>query len=226
MLEYKKENSELIVMLTHNDCTVENAYRIFDKCKDSKAKFWGLKEKGLSFEQMKNLYAYMKECGKTTILEIVAYKENECMAGANMAVECGCDFLMGTKFFNSVNEYCKQNNLKYMPFVGEVSGRPSILEGDVNAMIDEANEYIKKGVFGLVLLAYRYSGDSVALIKKFVTQVNAPTCVAGSIDSYNKLDEIKGFAPWAFTIGGAFFENKFGEAYEEQIDRVCEYIDT
>jgi len=226
MLEYKKENSELIVMLTHNDCTVENAYRIFDRCKDSKAKFWGLKEKGLSFEQMKKLYAYMKECGKTTALEVVAYTEDECMAGANMAVECGCDFLMGTMFFNSVNEYCKQKGLKYMPLVGKVSGRPSILEGDMDKMIDEANEYIKKGVFGFVLLAYRYLGDSASLIRKFMAQVNAPICVAGGIDNYNKLDEIKNSAPWAFTIGGAFFENRFGETHEEQIDRVFEYIDT
>ena len=40
-------NPELIVMLTYNDCTVENAYEIFEQCKNSKAKFWGFKEKKL-----------------------------------------------------------------------------------------------------------------------------------------------------------------------------------
>ena len=29
--------SELIVMLTHNDLTVENAYEIFEQCQDTKA---------------------------------------------------------------------------------------------------------------------------------------------------------------------------------------------
>lgn len=54
-------NPELIVMLTYNDCTVENAYETFEQCKNSKARFWGFKEKNLPLEQMKNLYAYMKK---------------------------------------------------------------------------------------------------------------------------------------------------------------------
>jgi len=228
MLEsnYKKKNVELIVMLTHNDCTVKNAYRIFEQCKNSKAKFWGLKEKGLSLGQMKNLYAYMKECGKTTVLEVVAYTEDKCVQSAKMAVECKCDILMGTTFFDSINEFCKENNLKYMPFVGKVACRPSILEGDIEEMINEANEYLKKGVYGFDLLGYRYSGDAATLSEKFVSQVKAPICLAGGIDSYKKLDEIKNFMPWAFTIGGAFFENKFGETHKEQIDKVYEYTNT
>ena len=220
-----KENTELIVMLTHNDRTAENAYGIFEQCKNSQAKFWGLKESGLSLEQMKSLYAYMKECGKTTILEVIAYTEDECMEGARMAVECGCDILMGTKFFDCVNNFCKQNKLKYMPFVGQVTGRPSILDGDIDEMINEANEYLRKGAFGIDLLGYRYLGDTVALIRKFALHVNAPVCIAGSINSYQRLEQVMNSTPWAFTIGGAFFENKFGETHKEQIDKVCEYID-
>lgn len=221
-----KENKapQLIVMLTRNDRTVENAEAIFEECKDSKAKFWGLKEKGLPPETMKRLYAYMKECGKTVVLEVVAYTETKCLKGAESAVEYGCDILLGTMFFDSVNEYCKQNNLKYMPFVGKVSGRPSVLEGNVEKMIEEANKYLEKGVFGFDLLGYRYLGDAVPLYKKFVTQVKAPTCLAGSIDSFEKLDEIKKHLPWGFTIGGGFFEKKFGKTHKEQIDKVCEYI--
>ena len=39
-----KDIPELIVMLTYNDCTANNAYEIFDKCKNSQAKYWGFKE--------------------------------------------------------------------------------------------------------------------------------------------------------------------------------------
>ena len=39
-----KNNLNLIVMLTHNDKTVKNAYEIFEKCKDSKAEYFGFKE--------------------------------------------------------------------------------------------------------------------------------------------------------------------------------------
>lgn len=220
-----KNTPELIVMLTHNDCTVENAYEVFDSCKNSKAQFWGFKEKPLPLDQMKKLYTYMKECGKTTFLEVVEYTEKECMEGAKMAVECGCDILMGTIFFDSVNEFCKAHKIKYMPFVGKVIDRPSILEGSIEDMIKEANEYLKKGVYGFDLLGYRFTGDAIALNKAFVSAVDAPVCLAGSIDSFQRLDEVKDASPWTFTIGSAFFENKFDGTFNEQINKVCDYME-
>ena len=219
-----KNSLNLIVMLTHNDETVNNAHEIFEKCKNSDAKFWGFKEKSLPIEQMKNLYKYMKECGKTTFLEVVEYTEKEGLEGAKLALECGCDILMGTVFFDSINEFCKKNNLKYMPFVGKVTERPSILEGEIDEIIKEANEYLKKGVYGFDLLGYRYTGNAVELNERFVLEVNAPVCIAGSVNGYERLDELKNINPWSFTIGSAFFENKFDGSFEEQINKVCEYV--
>lgn len=219
-----KNSLNLIVMLTHNDETVNNAHEIFEKCKNSDAKFWGFKEKSLPIEQMKNLYKYMKECGKTTFLEVVEYTEKEGLEGAKIALECGCDILMGTVFFDSINEFCKKNNLRYMPFVGKVTERPSILEGEIDEIIKEANEYLKKGVYGFDLLGYRYTGNAVELNERFVLEVNAPVCIAGSVNGYERLDELKNINPWSFTIGSAFFENKFDGSFEEQINKVCEYV--
>lgn len=219
-----KNSLNLIVMLTHNDETVNNAYEIFKKCKNSDAKFWGFKEKSLPIEQMKNLYKYMKECGKTTFLEVVEYTEKEGLEGAKLALECGCDILMGTVFFDSINEFCKKNNLRYMPFVGKVTERPSILEGEIDEIIKEANEYLKKGVYGFDLLGYRYTGNAVELNERFILEVNAPVCIAGSVNGYERLDELKNINPWSFTIGSAFFENKFDGSFEEQINKVCEYV--
>lgn len=221
----EKHTPELIVMLTYNDLTVENAYEVFEKCKDSKARFWGFKEEGLPIDKMKELFAYMKSCGKTTGLEVVAYTEEECLAGANMAVECGCDILMGTLYFDSINELCKQHHLKYMPFVGKITQRPSILEGTLEEMVEEAREYLEKGVYGFDLLGYRYTGDAVKLNAGFVEAVDAPVCLAGSVNSYERLDEVKEAAPWSFTIGSAFFDDKFGGTFEEQINKVCDYME-
>ena len=219
-----KNSLNLIVMLTHNDETVNNAHEIFEKCKNSDAKFWGFKEKSIPIEQMKNLYKYMKECGKTTFLEVVEYTEKEGLEGAKLALECGCDILMGTMFFDSINEFCKKNNLRYMPFVGNVTERPSILEGEIDEIIKEANEYLKKGVYGFDLLGYRYTGNAVELNERFVLEVNAPVCIAGSVNGYERLDELKNINPWSFTIGSVFFENKFDGSFEEQINKVCEYV--
>lgn len=220
-----EDKLNLVVMLTHNDKTVNNAYEIFEKCKNSKAKYYGFKEEPLPLEEMKKLYSYMKKCGKHTVLEVVAYTEEEGLKGAKMALECECDFLMGTMYYDSINRFCKENNLKYMPFVGKVVERPSILEGNIDDIINEANELLKKGVYGFDLLGYRFTGNATELNKKFIAEVNAPVCIAGSINSYNRLDELKNANPWAFTIGGAFFENKFGNDFTEQINNVCEYIE-
>ena len=179
----------LIVMLTHEDQTVQNAYEIFDAYKDSDAEYWGFKEEPLPLSKMKDLYAYMKSCGKKTVLEVVAYTQAECMSGAKMAAECGCDLLMGTVYSDAVNEFCRENGIKYMPFVGEIHDRPSVLEGTCEEMILQAREYLAKGVYG-----------------------------------YQRLNEIRKAVPWAFTIGSAFFENKFDGNFGEQINKVCQYI--
>lgn len=218
----KKPN--LIVMLTHNDRTVTNAYEVFEQCKDCEVQYWGLKEEGISLEEMKRLFSYMKNCGKTTVLEVVAYSEKACMDGAKIAVECGCDILMGTLFYDSVNMFCKKNNLKYMPFVGNVRNRPSVLDGTIQDIIDEANLYIEKGVCGFDLLGYRYLGNANELIKQFTSKVDAQICIAGSINSFSRLDDIKNTGIWAFTIGSSFFENRFGNRIDEQIDIVNQYI--
>lgn len=220
-----KHQPELIVMLTYNDLTVENAYEIFEQCKHSKAKYWGLKEEALPLEDMKKLFRYMKQCGKKTGLEVVAYTEQECLQGAKLAVECDCDILMGTIFYDSINDLCKEHQLKYMPFVGKVSERPSILDGTIEFMIEEAEEYLRKGVYGIDLLGYRYTGDAVELNKRFTEAIAAPVCIAGSINSYERLTEVKTISPWGFTIGSAFFDHAFGEQFCEQIDKVCDYME-
>ena len=131
---------------------------------------------------------------------------------------------MGTMFHDSINDFCKEHNLRYMPFVGDIVGRPSVLNGTIEEMIAEANDYLSKGVYGIDLLGYRFTGDAVELNDAFVKSVNAPVCIAGSIDSFSRLDEVKKANPWAFTIGSAFFDNKFGGSFREQIDAVCDYM--
>ena len=110
-----KEKPLLIVMLTYNDKTIVNALDAFEKCKNSSAEYWGIKEEGLSLLKMKELFTQIKRNGKKAVLEVVAYTEDECLEGAKIAAECGCDILMGTMFFESVNVFCKENDIKYMP---------------------------------------------------------------------------------------------------------------
>ena len=219
-----KAHPELIVMLTHHDFTVENAYSIFEEAKESPVQFWGMKERGLPLPQMKELFSYMKSCGKTTVLEVVTYTEKESLDGAKIAAECACDILMGTTFFDSVNTFCQEHHIKYMPFVGTISGRPSVLTGTIEEILKEALTYSPKGIYGFDLLGYRYTGDVMALNQTFISQINLPVCLAGSVTSYEHLDSIKQWQPAFFTIGSAFFDKKFGDTFVEQIHNVYTYI--
>lgn len=219
-----KRIPELIVMLTQNDRTVANACQIFEQCKDAPVKYWGFKEKGISPEEMKALCRSMKEAGKTTVLEVVAYTQEACMEGAGMAADCGFDILMGTLFYDSVNTFCHEKGILYMPFVGQVSGRPSVLQGSPESMIGEAEACLQKGAAGIDLLGYRYVGNGTALNQQVTARVDGPVCLAGSVDSYEKLDEIKNSDAWAFTIGSAFFQNKFGDSFLSQIENVYRYL--
>lgn len=219
------QHPELIVMLTKNDETVPDAAELFASLRDSRAKCFGFKEKPLPLPEMKRLIAEMKACGKTTFFEVVEYTEAECLAGARAGIECGCDVLMGTVFYDSVNDLCREHGMRYMPFVGAVTERPSVLNGTAEDMIREANGYLEKGVSGFDLLGYRYTGDAYALIERFVREVGAPVCVAGSVDSYRRLDELKKISPWAFTVGSAFFDGRFPGSFKEQIDAVYAYME-
>ncbi len=221
-----KSNSlpELIVMLTWHDYTVENASEIFEECKDTQAKYWGMKEHPLSTDKMRQLFLRMKECGKTTFLETVAYSEAEGLEGARIAADCCCDILMGTHYFDSIRDFCNNHGMRYMPFVGDVTGRPSILKGSTDDIIAEAKDILARGVYGIDLLGYRHVDNPVALNNALVRALKSPVCIAGSIDSYARLDEVRAASPWAFTIGSAFFEKKFGESFPEQINNVCNYI--
>lgn len=215
---------ELIVMLTHDDLTVENAYEIFEECRTTKALYWGFKEQPLPLEEMQRIYARMKACGKRTVLEVVAYTEAEGLEGAQMAAACGVDVLMGTCYHDSILRYCRQHGIDYMPFVGHITGRPSVLEGSIASMLAEAEAMKRQGVAGVDLLGYRYTEDAQQLIAEMVAASGLPVCVAGSIDSYERLQFVKTIQPWAFTIGSAFFEHKFGASIAAQIDKVCDFI--
>jgi hypothetical protein len=65
-------------------------------------------------------------------------------------------------------------------------------------------------VAGLDLLAYRHNGDCELLIDRVCSTVKKPIIVAGSIDSFERLAAVRRSGAWAFTVGSAIFEGRFG----------------
>jgi len=200
---------ELIVMLTYNDKTVENALELFNEMKHTPVIHWGFKDVGLPPDKMKEVVESMNAAGKTTFLEVVSLTEEEGLSGAKLAVECGFDILMGTVFFDSINDYLKDKPVKYYPFPGHVHSHPTILDGTIEDIVQHARDMEAKGVEGMDLLTYRYTGDAPALLKEVVQATHVPIVSAGSIDSFDRIAEVRDTGTWGFTIGTAFFEKQF-----------------
>lgn len=208
-MQTSNHKPELIVMLTHHDMTVPNALELFNRLKDKPVAHWGFKDMGLPPEPMKQVVAAMRAAGKTTYLEVVSLSEEEGMRGAKLAVELGFEVLMGTVFFPSIRDYLRDKPIRYYPFPGRVHSHPSILDGAIDEIVSHACYLQAQGAHGMDLLTYRYTGDAPRLLRAVVEATSVPIVSAGSIASYDRIREVWQAGAWGFTIGSAFFENRF-----------------
>jgi len=226
-MQFQHLKPKLIVMLTHHDQTVSNALELFEHTKEYPITHWGFKDVGLPPDEMQAVVTAMKTAGKSTFLEVVSLSEAEGLQGARLAVELGFDILMGTVFYPSIGEYLKDKPIQYYPFPGHVHSHPSILDGSIEKIVAHACELEAYGVHGLDLLTYRYDGEASHLLKQVVEATKVPVVSAGSIASFERINEVWDAGAWGFTIGSAFFEKQFVPmgSFEENVLAVCTWLE-
>ena len=180
---------EIIIMLTHNDLTVKNAMEVFESCKDLPVQNWGFKDVGIPVEEMIRLNQAMKAAGKTTFLEVVTYTEEECLRGAQLAIDCGFDYLTGTVFFPSIVEKMKGTGIAYHPFGGKVGGSPVTLTGGIDEIVTDCKRIMAEGADGIDLTAYRYvDGDPLELTMAVADAIGYENVMmAGSIGTKERI---------------------------------------
>jgi len=200
--------TEFIFMETYNDMTRSDAIKVYKEIRNTKLKFIGFKDIGLPLEKLKELHSMMKDDGRTTFLEVVSASEKETIRSTKVAIELGVDYLIGGTYIESTLPLIKNTEIKYFPYVGKIIDHPCKLRGSIQEMVDDTKKVKEKGIPGINLLAYRYNGDIDKLMEK-VSAVALPMIVAGSIDSYERVNKMKELGVWAFTIGGAIFDKKF-----------------
>jgi len=220
--------AEIIVMLTRNDVTVHDARDCFLSACDLDINNWGFKNTGISNDNMSSLIKTIKEKGKTAILEVVNYDEPSCLDIVKRAFNYGIDQVMGTVYFKSIHDFLDKKNIPYKPFIGKVSGNPSVLEGSIEEIINEANILLDRRISGFDLLAYRFTGNAEELARKFIKDIDsikAKTSISGGICTFEQINFILDIAPWAFTIGTALFENRFAPdgGFKENLSAVLDY---
>jgi hypothetical protein len=213
-------------MLTHHDVTVANALEVFTNAKDIPLSCWGFKDVGLSKPEMKILVDTMRAAGKTTFLEVVNRTEAGCMEAATLAATLGFDVLSGTHYYPAVWDFIKTQNLQYWPFVGEHKGTPGMLHGRIEELVDEGAALARKGIPGFNLTAFRYVGDSKELAHRFVDNVPAPVCFAGSVNTVEQIQFVEEVGAWGFTMGGALFDSVFapGGSFRDNLQAVYDIM--
>lgn len=225
-MQSRHAKPELIVMLTYQDKTVPDALELFQRAKDAPVKHWGFKDVGLSPQKMQTVVTAMKDSGKITFLEVVSLSEEEGLRGARLAVELGFDILMGTVFYPSIGDYLKDKPVRYFPFPGHVHSHPSILDGTIEDIVTHACQLESYGAHGLDLLTYRFNGEATQLLKQVVEATKIPIVSAGSIASFERIQEVWEAGAWGFTIGSAFFDKKFvpDGSFEENMRAVSDWL--
>jgi len=210
-------------MFTQNDITVTNAIEAFEEVKDLPVDFFGFKEIGLPPEKMKLLNDKIHKAGFQSFIEVVEYDEDKILEPAKMAVDMEFDYLMGTVYYPSIWKLIDKK-INYFPFCGKIHERPSILEGTIEEIAEDAKRIESEGANGFDLLAYRYVRPEKVneLIAAVKNAVKVPVVSAGSINSFTRLQETIDQGVWGFTIGGAFFEKKFvpGGSYRDNVSAV------
>ena len=218
--------TEFIFMLTYSDVTIWNAVDVFDEVRETGIRFVGCKDVGLPREKLQELVGTMKNAGKIVFMEVVSESEESTLRSIRTGIELGIDYLIGGTFVEKCLPLMKGTKIKYFPYVGRIVGHPCLLRGSIEEIVSDAKRVEKLGVDGINLLAYRYDGDVVRLIREVQRAVKIPLIVAGSIDSVDRVKRMVDLQVWAFTIGGAVLEMKFshGHAVRDQIAAVLNAV--
>ena len=121
----------------------------------------------------------------------------------------------------------RQNDIKYSPFCGKRRNIPGVMVGTKAEIIAEGIQLQENGVNGINFIPFRHKEeDPIILTREFMANVNLPIIIAGSIDSYARLNLMKEIDPWGFTIGSAFFNGNFapGGSFRNQVEAVATYM--
>jgi hypothetical protein len=201
---------EFIFMLTHHDKTVDDAVAVYEQTRGTGLRYVGFKDIGASPAVLAEVTRAAHADGLEVMLEVVSTSAADEMQSLRAAAEIGVDWVLGGTHADWGAEILAGSSARYCPFPGEVTGHPSVLGGDLEAIAEHARALTSmRGVSGVDLLAYRHSSvDPVALTKAVAAASSGPVIAAGSITTADQIRDMATAGAWGFTIGSAIFEGR------------------
>jgi NAD(P)H-dependent flavin oxidoreductase YrpB (nitropropane dioxygenase family) len=210
---------EFIFMLTRDDRTLADARSIYDSAAEAGVRSIGCKDVGLPADQLADLISAIRRNGDSSFLEVVSESAEASLDSARVAREAGPDYLIGSTIVEPILEVLQGTDVRFFPYIGDVYGHPCRLRGTIRSIAEDARRKEALGVAGINLLAYRYDGDVSALVKAVVAATSLPVVCAGSIDSAERIRELRELGVWAFTIGTAALDGTLvpGRSLNDQL---------
>jgi pyridoxal biosynthesis lyase PdxS len=197
-------------MLTRNDVTIPDARRVYAEVADLPVPIVGFKDIGLPVAELKALASDIRANGQAVALEVVSQTRADELKSIRAGLDIGVDYIFGGTHADDAVAILNGSGIQYMPFPGRIVGHPSELHGTPEEIIESARALSQmRGVAGLDLLAYRFSGDVETLTARVMKAVDRPVVIAGSIATAERIRFVCRLGAWGFTVGSAIFANKF-----------------
>jgi hypothetical protein len=205
---------QCIFMLTHNDKTVDNALDVYEKTRGTSLAYLGFKDVGSDPDQLAAITSRAHDDGIEVMLEIVEPTAEGERSSLALARDLGVDWVAGGSRPELGLEELKGTAIKYAPFVGQQTGSPSVLTGSIQEIADQSARLTAlDGIDGVNVGAYRHvSEDPVKLVENVVAASTGLVIASGSVASREQVQLLAAAGAWAFTIGGAIFDNKLPAA--------------
>jgi hypothetical protein len=219
--------TEFILMLTHDDVTVPNAFEAYREVRDAPLRYVGFKDIGQPVTRLRDLAAMIHADGREVMLEVVSERAEDELTSVRAAREIGVDWVLGGTHPELALAALEGTSIRYCPFPGTIVGHPSLLRGTIEGIAASAASLTSiPGVHGLDLLAYRYDGNVEQLVEAVVAHSTGPVIAAGSVHSLERIATLTRLGVWGFTIGSAIFEGRLPGApsLRAQVEGVLEAV--
>lgn len=206
---------DFIFMLTRNDQTVEDCLEVLDALSGLGIGHIGFKDIGVEPETLKTLNRAIKAAGAISYMEVVATTPEACLRSAEAAVEIGVDRLLGGTDAVSIQKILAGSGIAYYPFPGLPIGHPTLLGGTAEQIAEHCRDYMALGCAGVDLLAFRaVDAEPLELVGAARAALGrgkeaGSLICAGSVDSPERIGQLKAAGVDAFTIGSAAFDGSF-----------------
>jgi hypothetical protein len=199
---------EFIFMLTRDDRTIEDGVAVLESLQKSGLRYVGFKDVGASPSRQRELTETAHSFDMEVMLEVVSTSLDAEVESLESARNAGVDWVLGGTHPDLGVELLKGTDIKYCPFAGTVTGHPSALGGDIEAIAaDAARMTALPGVHGLDLLTYRHAtADREELTRAVVEASAGPIIAAGAVVRADQIALLARAGAWGFTVGTAVFD--------------------